>query len=227
MDVRGTNFPVWIWGGETGFYGFPCFGKPTINPTSHLKGYSAELSIRGPDISSLLVEEDAGISYKNVDGTTQELEIILANAGINSVRQRVRVNPSDGSCDLDYNVELAKRMQAQRMTTYLDLHLSDTLRLRWFTTDIDTLTWQLYNYTLEVCSTFAENDTVAIVSINNGLLWPLGETSRYQEPALNLWEGCTCRGDEVAILLPGHGACVPVRVDEHPVLCRWAADILG
>jgi arabinogalactan endo-1,4-beta-galactosidase len=92
-----------------------------------LSGYvSAELSIRGADISSLLVEEDAGISYKNLDGTTQALEVILADAGINSVRQRVWVNPSDGSYDLDYNVELAKRIQAQGMTTYLDLHLSDT-----------------------------------------------------------------------------------------------------
>lgn len=86
----------------------------------------AELSIRGADISSLIVEEDAGISYKNLAGTTQALEVILADAGINSVRQRVWVNPSDGSYDLDYNIELAKRVQAQGMTTYLDLHLSDT-----------------------------------------------------------------------------------------------------
>ena len=87
---------------------------------------SAELSIRGADVSSLIVEEDAGISYKNQDGTTQALEVILADAGINSVRQRVWVNPSGGSYDLEYNIELAKRMQAQGMTTYLDLHLSDT-----------------------------------------------------------------------------------------------------
>lgn len=25
-----SNFPVWIWGGEYGFYGFPSFGEPTI-----------------------------------------------------------------------------------------------------------------------------------------------------------------------------------------------------
>ncbi|KAJ5625926.1 hypothetical protein N7510_002235 [Penicillium lagena] len=168
-----------------------------------LSGYvSAELSIRGADISSLLVEEDAGISYKNLDGTTQALEVILAGAGINSVRQRVWVNPSDGSYDLDYNIELAKRVQAQGMTTYLDLHLSDTWAdpsdqttpSGWSTTDIDTLTWQLYNYTLEVCNTFAENDlTVAIVSIGNeirnGLLWPLGETSSYSNIASLLHSG--------------------------------------
>ena len=86
----------------------------------------AELSLRGADISSLLIEEDAGYSYKNSAGTTEKLEVILADAGINSVRQRIWVNPSNGDYDLDYNIELAKRVQAQGMGTYLDLHLSDT-----------------------------------------------------------------------------------------------------
>lgn len=82
--------------------------------------------IRGADISSLLVEENAGFSYKNSAGTTQAFEVILAEDGINSIRQRLWVNSSDGSYNLDYNIELAKRMQAQGMRTYLDLHLSDT-----------------------------------------------------------------------------------------------------
>jgi len=86
----------------------------------------AALSIRGADISSLVVEENSGISYKTTSGATEALEVILADSGINSVRQRVWVNPSDGSYDLDYNLKLAKRVQAQGMTTYLDLHFSDT-----------------------------------------------------------------------------------------------------
>ena len=86
----------------------------------------AALSIRGADISSLIVEENSGISYKTTNGATEALEVILADSGINSVRQRVWVNPTDGSYDLDYNLELAKRVQAKGMSTYLDLHLSDT-----------------------------------------------------------------------------------------------------
>ncbi|KAJ6020912.1 endo-1-4-beta-galactanase A, partial [Penicillium herquei] len=162
----------------------------------------AELSIRGADISSLIVENDAGITYKNLDGTTEALEVILADLGFNSVRQRIWVDPSDGDYNLDYNIELATRIQAQGMTTYLDLHLSDTWASPseqttpsgWSTTDIDTLTWQLYNYTLLVCNTFAENDlTVDIVSIGNeitaGLLWPLGETPNYDNIASLLHSG--------------------------------------
>ncbi|KAJ5085533.1 hypothetical protein N7532_010304 [Penicillium argentinense] len=159
--------------------------------TAHIA--SAALSIRGADISSLIVEENKGISYKNVNGKTQVLESIFADAGINSVRQRLWVNPSDGNYDLDYNVELAKRVQAQGMSTYLDLHFSDTWAdpnnpSGWSTTNIDTLAWQVYNYTLEVCDTFSENGlTVDIISIGNeirnGLLWPLGKTSSYSNIA--------------------------------------------
>ncbi|KAJ5257207.1 hypothetical protein N7478_013311 [Penicillium angulare] len=162
----------------------------------------AELSLRGADVSSLIIENDAGITYKNSAGTTEALEVILADAGINSVRQRIWVNPSSGDYDLDYNIELAKRIQAQGMTTYLDLHLSDTWAdpsdqttpSGWSTTSIDTLAWQLYNYTLLVCNTFAENDlTVDIVSIGNeitaGLLWPLGETPNYDNIASLLHSG--------------------------------------
>lgn len=87
---------------------------------------SAALTYRGADISSLIVEENKGISYKNSAGTTASLESIVAAAGINSVRQRIWVNPSDGNYDLAYNIKLAKRVQAAGMTTYLDLHLSDT-----------------------------------------------------------------------------------------------------
>ncbi|KAJ5130088.1 uncharacterized protein N7515_006127 [Penicillium bovifimosum] len=167
-----------------------------------LFGPTSALTYRGADISSLLVEEDAGVSYKNTDGTSEKLEAIIAASGVNSIRQRIWVNPSDGTYDLDYNVELAKRVQAQGMGTYLDLHLSDTWAdpskqgtpSDWSTTDIDTLTWQVYNYTLEVCNTFAANKLdVDIISIGNeirnGLLWPLGKTSSYSNIARILHSG--------------------------------------
>lgn len=87
---------------------------------------SAALTYRGADISSLLIEENDGVAYKNLNGETQALEAILADNGVNSIRQRIWVNPSDGSYDVDYNLKLAKRVQAAGMSLYLDLHLSDT-----------------------------------------------------------------------------------------------------
>lgn len=87
---------------------------------------TAALTYRGADISSLIVEENKGIAYKNSAGKTQVLEGIVSDAGVNSIRQRVWVNPSDGNYNLDYNVKLAKRVQNEGMSTYLDLHFSDT-----------------------------------------------------------------------------------------------------
>lgn len=87
---------------------------------------AAALTYSGADISSLLVEEDDGVAYKNLNGQTQALETILADNGVNSVRQRLWVNPSDGVYDLEYNIELAKRAQAAGLSIYLDLHYSDT-----------------------------------------------------------------------------------------------------
>jgi arabinogalactan endo-1,4-beta-galactosidase len=87
---------------------------------------SATLQYRGADISSLLVEEDDGISYKNTNGASAKLETILSANGVNTVRQRLWVNPSDGVYGLDYNLELAARMVDAGMKIYLDMHFSDT-----------------------------------------------------------------------------------------------------
>lgn len=91
-----------------------------------LSAASAALTYKGVDWSSVEVEEDAGISYKTSSGTTESLEKILASAGVNTVRQRVWVNPSDGSYDLDYNLALAKRAKAAGLGIYVDMHFSDT-----------------------------------------------------------------------------------------------------
>jgi arabinogalactan endo-1,4-beta-galactosidase len=91
-------------------------------------GVHCSLTYKGVDWSSLLIEEAAGYSYKsgNKSGLTQPLETILKSSGVNTVRQRVWVNPTGGNCNLDYNIKLAKRAKAAGLGVYLDLHLSDT-----------------------------------------------------------------------------------------------------
>jgi arabinogalactan endo-1,4-beta-galactosidase len=91
-----------------------------------LSATQAALTYKGVDWSSLLVEEAAGKTYKTTGGSTEALETILKSSGINTVRQRLWVNPSGGDYDLDYNIELAKRAQAAGLNVYLDMHFSDT-----------------------------------------------------------------------------------------------------
>jgi arabinogalactan endo-1,4-beta-galactosidase len=86
----------------------------------------ASLTYKGVDWSSLLVEEAAGYTYKTAAGTTEPLETILKSNGVNTVRQRLWVNPSDGNYNLAYNIKLGKRAVAAGLNVYLDMHLSDT-----------------------------------------------------------------------------------------------------
>lgn len=86
----------------------------------------ASLQYKGVDWSSLLVEEAAGYSYKTTAGVKQPLETILKASGVNTVRQRLWVNPSNGQYNLAYNLKLAARAKAAGLNVYVDMHFSDT-----------------------------------------------------------------------------------------------------
>ncbi|KAI1202020.1 glycoside hydrolase family 53 protein [Nemania serpens] len=145
------------------------------------------LTYKGVDWSSVVVEEKAGRSYKTTGGQTKPLESILKESGVNTVRQRIWVNPSDGNYNLAYNLQIAKRAKAAGLGIYLNLHYSDTWAdpahqtiPKGWPTDIDNLSWKLYNYTLDVSNQFAAAGiTPSIISIGNeirgGLLWPTGK----------------------------------------------------
>ncbi|KAL9625872.1 MAG: hypothetical protein Q9160_000193 [Pyrenula sp. 1 TL-2023] len=151
----------------------------------------AALTYKGVDWSSLLVEEAAGHTYKTAAGSTQPLETILKSSGVNTVRQRLWVNPSDGNYNLAYNIKLAKRARAAGLNVYLDMHFSDTWAdpghqttpAAWQKYNVDDLAWEVYNYTLATMNSFQSNGIApSIVAIGNeitpGMLWPLGQLSK-------------------------------------------------
>lgn len=170
--------------------------KSTMKALTHLlvlttTTTSAALTYKGVDWSSLLVSEAAGHSYTGLNGQKAPLETILASNGVNTVRQRLWVNPSDRNYNLDYNLRLARRAKAANLYLYLDLHFSDTWAdpahqtppAGWPSTDdIDALAWKLYNHTLETTNAFAAADLpIALLSLGNeitaGMLFPAGELS--------------------------------------------------
>jgi arabinogalactan endo-1,4-beta-galactosidase len=87
---------------------------------------NAGLAYKGVDWSSTLTLEKSGKSFKTTDGKTATFETILKASGVNTVRQRLWINPSDGVYNLAYNIELGKRAKAAGLGVYLDLHFSDT-----------------------------------------------------------------------------------------------------
>ena len=155
----------------------------------------AALPYKGIDWSSLLVVEAAGKQYKNAAGTVQPLETILAQTGVNTVCQRIWVNPSDGNYNLDYNIKLAKRAKAAGLKIYLDFHYSDNwadpgkqvVPAAWASLNRDALVKQVYDYTKSVLARFEKEELpLSIVSIGNeitaGLLWPVGKLSNSDGP---------------------------------------------
>lgn len=148
----------------------------------------AALPYKGVDWSSLLIEEKAGKQYKNAAGVVQPLETILKASGVNTVRQRIWVNPSDGNYNLDYNLRLAKRAKAAGLKIYLDFHYSDSwadpgkqvVPAAWKSLAKDALVQQVYTYTKSVLNSFASAGiSLDLVSIGNeitpGLLFPVGQ----------------------------------------------------
>ncbi|KEY70068.1 hypothetical protein S7711_07854 [Stachybotrys chartarum IBT 7711] len=161
----------------------------------------AALQYRGVDWSSVRVEENAGIRYTTTSGTQQPLEQILASSGVNSVRQRIWVNPAGGVYNLDYNIDIARRAQARGLDVYIDLHLSDTwadpahqtIPSGW-PSDINNLSWRLYNYTRDVSDRLAAAGIrPSIISVGNeirgGLLWPTGRYDQFYNMARLLNSG--------------------------------------
>ena len=166
-----------------------------LNLFTYLSLALGALTYRGADWSSVLVEEAAGIQYTNLNGQVQPLESILAANGINSVRQRLWVNPSNGDYNLDYNLKLSERAKAAGLSVYLTLHFSDTwadpahqaIPSGW-PEGIEDLSWTLYNYTRDISDAFqAAGVPPAIVSIGNeitsGLLLPTGSTDSFYNVA--------------------------------------------
>lgn len=140
-------------------------------------------------MSSLKLLEDSGtFFYADTarNNETRPAEDILGDGGMNGVRLRIWVNPTDGVYGLDYNLELAKRFQKKGYRLYLDFHFADSwadpqkqpIPAAW-PTEVKPLSHTVRKYVADTLLTFKRNDIkLDLVSLGNeirhGLLWPTG-----------------------------------------------------
>lgn len=164
---------------------------------------SAPVAVRGGDVSSLYRGEQLGGVYYTSSGTQENALQILSGAGMNYVRLRVWVNPSDG---FDNESQLLA-MARQAHSTYglpilLDFHYSDTwadpghqtIPAAWSSDTLSQLETQVYNYSKQVVGDLvAQGTPPAMVQvgneINGGMLWSLGSTSNWSQLAALLKQG--------------------------------------
>ena len=89
--------------------------------------------IRGMDISSVISLENAGVSFKNGAGETQDIFALLAGNGVNYIRVRIWNHPYDsdgngyggGNSDLAKAKQIGSRAADNGMKLLVDFHYSD------------------------------------------------------------------------------------------------------
>ncbi len=146
--------------------------------------------VKGADVSWITQMENEGRKFYNASGTQQDPIQILKDLGMNSIRLRAWVNPSNGwnsTADL-----LSKAIRAKNlgMRIMIDFHYSDTWAdpgqqakpAAWATQDAATLAQSVYAYTRTVLAGLKANSvTPEWVQVgnetNDGMLWPEGKAS--------------------------------------------------
>ena len=161
--------------------------------------------IKGVDISTLPELERLGAKFYDIDGDERNPLAILQEHGANAVRLRLWNHPYSkdgepygaGTNDLETTLELAKRVKERGMDVLLNLHYSDFWAdpgkqikpKAWYDFTGKRLESAVYDHTVAVLREFQREgiapDMVQVGNeLSNGLLWPDGKASDYENIAM-------------------------------------------
>lgn len=161
---------------------------------------TAQAFAKGADVGWLQQMEATGYVFRNEQGVAQDCFTILKAQGINSIRLRVFVNPSDdktnGHCSPAEVVAMAKRATDRGFRVMIDFHYSDTWAdpgkqakpAAWASHSFAQLLTDVYDHTLNTMTALkASGVTPEWVQIGNeipgGMLWPDGSTENFPQLA--------------------------------------------
>jgi len=161
---------------------------------------------KGADVSWLPQMEATGFQFYDIDGTEKNGLQLLKDRGMNTIRLRVFVNPSNdrinGHCSKDETVAMALRAKNLGMRVMIDFHYSDSWAdpsqqnkpVAWASHSFTTLLNDVYNHTFEVLSALkTAGVTPEWVQIGNeipsGMLWPEGNSTNFGQLAQLLNNG--------------------------------------
>jgi arabinogalactan endo-1,4-beta-galactosidase len=144
----------------------------------------------GADVGWLTEMEAAGKKFYTAEGTQMECMALLKSLGMNSIRLRVWVNPTDRWCNAADLLVKAKRANDLGMRIMIDFHYSDwwadpgkqTKPAAWTTLSLADLKTAVGNHTREVLNLLKNNNiTPEWVQVGNetgnGMLWETGKAS--------------------------------------------------
>src|SRR5574344_1619117 len=90
------------------------------------KTYDMSGLARGADVSWLTQMESSGIKFYDANGKATECMSLLRSLGMNAIRLRVWVNPTNGWCNQSDVVAKAYRAAQLGFRILIDFHYSDT-----------------------------------------------------------------------------------------------------
>lgn len=161
---------------------------------------------KGADVGWLPQMEAAGYKFYDTDGKQKDCLQLLKDRGINTIRLRVWVNPSNdkasGHCSPAETVTMAVRAKKLGMRIMIDFHYSDswadpgkqTKPAAWVNHTFIELQNDVYNHTFEVLNLLkSAGVTPEWVQVGNeipgGMLWPDGKSSNFGQLAQLLNKG--------------------------------------
>ena len=196
MKKRTLHFPLF----------FISFLTIAVSYISNAQTVTTPTFSKGGDVSWLPQMEATGYKFYDSDGTEKDCLQLLKDRGMNTIRLRVFVNPSNdktnGHCSPAETVALAVRAKNMGMRIMIDFHYSDTWAdpghqtkpAAWASHSFADLQNDVYNHTYDVLNALKiAGVTPEWVQIGNeipgGMLWPEGSTSNWNQLAQLLNKG--------------------------------------
>ena len=175
--------------------------KETVLPV-----FPQDVFAKGADVGWLSQMESTGYKFFDVDGIEKDCLQLLKDRGMNTIRLRVFVNPSNdsinGHCSKDETVAMAVRAKNMGMRVLIDFHYSDSWAdpskqnkpAAWANHTFAELLTDVYNHTTDVLNALkAAGVKPEWVQIGNeipsGILWPEGKYTNFNQLAQLLNKG--------------------------------------
>ena len=210
-----------------------CSKSNTENPTPII----ADTFAKGADVGWLSQMEATGYKFYDADGTEKNCLQLLKDRGINTIRLRVFVNPSNdrtnGHCSKNETVAMALRAKNMGMRIMIDFHYSDTWAdpghqtkpAAWANHTFPTLLNDVYNHTFDVLTALkTAGVTPEWVQIGNeipgGMLWPDGSYTNFGQLAQLLNKGY----EATKAINPSIKVVVHINNGHDNALFRWFFD---
>lgn len=190
--------------------------------------------VKGADVSWVTQMEEAGVKFYNAAGTETECMQLMRALGMNAIRLRVWVNPSDGWCNKADLLAKAKRARDLDMRLMVDFHYSDvwadpghqTKPEAWEGLPFDSLKAAVTAHTADILTALkASGITPEWVQVGNetgnGMIWPDGKASENmaQYVALN-----NAGYAAVKAIFPESRVIVHLQGGQDKALYRWLFD---